>query len=147
MDKQLNVTSLEQLAEYQKGTLVELPPFGPNQPFVARVRRPSLLALAKAGKIPNTLLDSANKLFFGSGSGSAGKYDKDALQQTFEVIDILCNATFIEPSYAEMKQLGIELSDDQYMFIFNFTQSGVDALRSFRGEQGDTANTSVVESV
>ena len=146
MDKQLNVTSLEQLKKYCDGTLVELPPFGPDQPFVAKLRRPSLMALAKVGKIPNTLLDSANKLFFGS-DRSKSKYDIDALQQTLEIIDILCEAAFVEPKYSDIKNAGIELSDDQYMFVFNFTQKGVDALHSFRGEQGDIENTSNVGSV
>lgn len=136
MNKQLTVTTIEDLANYKDGTLVELPPFGPDQPFVARLRRPSMMALAKAGKIPNTLLDSANKLFFGSNNLSK-KYDQDSLKQIFEVIDILCEAAFVEPKYSDLKKIGLELSDDQYMFLFNFTQQGVDALRSFRGEQGN----------
>lgn len=140
MDKELVITPIESLAEYAGGALIELPPFGPNQPFVARLRRPSLLALAKAGKIPNTLLNSANKLFFGD--DTKGKRDPDALQKTLEVIDILCEAAFVEPTYKQLKDCGIELSDDQYMFVFNFTQNGVNSLHSFRGEQGDTTDIS-----
>ena len=138
MNKELVVTPIENLAEYAGGTIVELPPFGPDQPFVARLRRPSMLALAKAGKIPNTLLSSANRLFFGD--DNKGKRDQNALANTLEVIDVLCEAAFIEPTYQQLKDCGIELSDDQYMFVFNFTQSGVNALHSFRGEQGDSEN-------
>lgn len=143
MDKQLNVTSLEDIIEYQKGTVVELPPFGPDQPFIARLRRPSMMGLAKAGKIPNQLLDSANRLFFGD-KGRSVKYDQEALMQTFEVIDVLCEAAFVEPKYSELKQVGVELSDDQYMFIFNFIQQGVKALDSFRVQQGDIQNTEAI---
>lgn len=143
MDKQLNVTSLEDIIEYQKGTVVELPPFGPDQPFIARLRRPSMMGLAKAGKIPNQLLDSANRLFFGD-KGRSVKYDQEALTQTFEVIDVLCEAAFVEPKYSELKQVGVELSDDQYMFIFNFIQQGVKALDSFRVQQGDIQNTEAI---
>lgn len=143
MDKQLNVTSLEDIIEYQKGTIVELPPFGPDQPFIARLRRPSMMGLAKAGKIPNQLLDSANRLFFGD-NGRSVKYDQEALTQTFEVIDVLCEAAFVEPKYSELKQIGVELSDDQYMFIFNFIQQGVKALDSFRVQQGDIQNTEAI---
>lgn len=145
MNKQLIVTTLEDLANYKEGTVVELPPFGPDQPFVARLRRPSMMALAKAGKIPNALLDSANKLFFGN--NSIKKYDQDSLKQIFEIIDILCEAAFVEPKYSDLKKIGLELSDDQYMFLFNFTQQGVNALRSFRGEQGDTENTATTQGV
>lgn len=142
MDKQLIVTSLEDLAKYKQGTLVEFPPFGPDQPFIARIKRPSIMALAKAGKIPNALLDSANRMFFGDNKNQ--KYDRDALSQVFEVIDILCEAAFIEPKYQDLKEVGIELSDDQYMFLFNFTQKGVNALDSFRSEQGGSENSANV---
>lgn len=142
-NKQFAVTSLQDLKSYKEGTLVEFPPFGPDQPFVARVKRPSMLALAKAGKIPNTLLDSANRLFFGDKNRNA-KYDQDALKQVFEVIDILCDAAFIEPKYSELKDIGLELTDDQYMFLFNFTQQGVNALHSFRPEQGNSENITAI---
>lgn len=147
MDKQLVVTSIEQLADYSRGTVVELPPFGPDQPFIARLRRPSLMALAKTGKIPNTLLNSANKMFFGDKSTSTKRYDENSLGEVFQIVDILCEAAFIEPSYNEIKRAGIELSDDQYMFVFNFTQQGVNALHSFRGKQGDTEDPTTVQSV
>ena len=145
MNKELVVTPIENLAEYAGGAVVELPPFGPNQPFIARLRRPSMLALARAGKIPNTLLNSANKLFFGD--DNKGKRDPDSLQKTLEVIDVLCEAAFVEPTYQQLKDCGIELSDDQYMFVFNFTQNGVNALHSFRGEQGGITDNTDGESV
>lgn len=146
MNKELTVTSLEELANYRGGMIVELPPFGPDQPFVARMRRPSMMGLAKSGKIPNQLLDAANRMFFGD-KGRAVKYDQDAMAQTFQVIDVLCEAAFVEPTYDELKRIGVELSDDQYMFIFNFTQQGVNALNSFRGKQGDIQDISPVEKV
>ena len=142
MDKQLKVTSLEELALYQEGTLVELPPFGPDQPFVARLKRPSIMALAKAGKIPNSLLNAANELFYGR--QKTAKMSNDAMKETFEVIDILCEASFVEPKYEDLKRIGLELSDDQYMFVFNFTQMGVKALDSFRSEQGHIQDTTTV---
>lgn len=137
MDKELRVTTIEELGEYAKGQVVELPPFAEGQPFVARMRRPSLLALAKAGKIPNTLLNSANKLFYGS---SGEKMSSDALEKTLDVIDILADAAFIEPEYSVLKANGIQLTDDQYMFVFNYTQQGIKSLQSFRREQGDFTN-------
>lgn len=146
MDKKLNVTSLEDLANYKEGVVVELPSFGPDQPFIARIRRPSMMGLAKSGKIPNQLLDAANRMFFGD-KGRNVKYDQEALKQTFDVIDVLCDAAFVEPTYSELKSIGVELSDDQYMFIFNFIQQGVKALYSFRGEQRDIQNIEAVQQV
>lgn len=50
------ITSLQNLKTYTKGQIVELPPFAEGMPFVARLKRPSMLALVKSGKIPNELL-------------------------------------------------------------------------------------------
>ena len=71
--KELKVTSIEELIKYSKeGEIVELPPFSEGKPFVARLQRPSMMELAKSGKIPNKLLTSASKLFVnGSVSSSA----------------------------------------------------------------------------
>lgn len=145
MDKELNVTSLEQLADYALGQVVELPPFAEGQPFVARMRRPSLLSLAKSGRIPNTLLTSANKLFYGRGQNE--KLDSDALEKTLGVIECLAEAAFIEPKYSQLKEAGIELTDEQYMFVFNYTQSGIRSLQSFRREQGNIENYNDGESL
>lgn len=128
-----NVTSLSDLKSYARGAIVELPPFADGQPFVARLRRPSMLVLAKNGKIPNELLNQANELFMG-GSKSNGKMRQDTMSQMFDVFDILCEASFVEPSYKDICEAGLELTDDQYIFIFNYTQSGVKALKSFREE-------------
>ena len=122
----MDITSLAQLTKYTEGQIVELPSFAEGQPFVARLRRPSMLALAKSGKIPNTLLNTANDLFMGN-SGK-NKLKEDYLKDVFEVLDVICNACFMEPTYAQLQEAGVELTDDQYMFIFNYTQTGVKAL-------------------
>lgn len=133
----MDITSLAQLTKYSEGQVVELPSFAEGQPFVARIRRPSILALAKSGKIPNTLLKTANGLFLGD---TKGKQNDDAyLRDVFDVLDVVCEACFLEPTWEELQEAGIELTDDQYMFIFNYTQTGVKALDSFRRKQSNPA--------
>lgn len=127
----LHPTSLEDLVKASQGVIIELPPFAEGQPFVAKLRRPSMLALIKSGKIPNSLLATANKLF---ADGTVDEDDPNALSSLFSVLDALCEACFVEPSYNEMKAAGVELTDDQLMFIFNYTQRGVAALDSFRSQ-------------
>lgn len=133
-NQNLQITSIEQLKDYNNGQIVELPAFGDGQPFVARLRRPSMMTLAKRGKIPNELLNSANSLFERGPQGvmQKSKFDEDTMTELFDVIDVICEASFVEPKYNELKEAGIELTDDQYMFIFNYTQNGVQALNSFR---------------
>ena len=94
-----------------------------------------MLALVKSGKIPNELLQSANELFMGKPSVKReDKFDQSAMSRMFDVFDIMCEASFIEPTYTQLCDAGIELTDDQYTFIFNYSQAGIKALNSFRKE-------------
>lgn len=127
----MNVTSIAELAKYREGELVELPPFGENQPFYARLRRPSMLVLAKSGKIPNELLVSANSLFE-KGSGSFDSLDEQMLTKMFDVMEVICEASFVEPTYHDIKSADIDLTDDQYLFVFGYSQNGIRQLDSFR---------------
>lgn len=125
----MEITSLTSLEQYAQGQIVQLPSFAEGQPFIARLRRPSLLILIKSGKIPNTLLQTANSLFAGSNINTK---DPSALADVVGVMDVICEASFLEPSWEQIKAAGVELTDDQYMAVFNYSQQGVRALESFR---------------
>lgn len=127
----LEVTRLDTLQEYSQGQVVAFPPFAEGQPFVARIRRPSMLALAMSGKIPNSLLSVANDLFAGKGLTSK---KESALKDLFAILDVICADCFVEPTYQELKGAGVTLTDEQLMFIFNYTQRGNKALESFPEE-------------
>lgn len=131
--EELKVTSIEQLKQDSNGELVELPKFKNNSEFVARLRRPSLLKLVRSGKIPNTLLTKTNELFIESGKG----FDTDdtkLLDELFEVLEIIAGETFVEPKYEDIVNAGIELTDEQLMFLFTYSQQGVQDLENFRTE-------------
>lgn len=129
--EQLVITSIEQLKQYAQGEVVELPPFSPTQPFVAKLKRPSLLAMAKNGKIPNNLLVKTNELFMNDGT-AVNASDDNMLTEIFSVIDTIASEVFVQPTYAEIKEANIELTDEQMIFIFNYTQRGVKNLENFR---------------
>ena len=128
-----NVTSIDTLKKYSNGTIVELPPFAEGQQFFAKLKRPSLLGMVKQGKIPNTLLVRANELFVQTGAGFDPD-EKDMMSQMFDVLELIAEETFVEPRYEDIQREGIELTDEQMMFIFNYAQQGVRALESFRTE-------------
>lgn len=134
----MEITSLTSLEQYAQGQVVQLPSFAANQPFIARLRRPSLLLLIKSGKIPNTLLATANSLFAGNGFDSK---DPSALSDVVGVMDVICEASFLEPSWEQLKSVGIELTDEQYMAVFNYSQQGIKALEPFR-EQPENSELS-----
>lgn len=134
MSKELKITSIEDLKNIAKGEVVELPPFVGEIPFVARLKRPSMLSLVKNGKIPNSLLTQANKLFVGGveGVASKGMENEEMLDELFDILDVICEAAFVEPSFKDLRDNGIELTDEQYMAVFTYTQQGVKSLESFR---------------
>ena len=129
----MGITSLSDLQKYAAGTVVRFPDFAEGQPFIARVRRPSMLVLAKSGKIPNTLLATANELFAKGGAGM-DVTDPKMLGNFYDTCRVICEAALIQPTLAEIESSGMSLSDDQIMAVFNYTQSGVKALQSFRQE-------------
>lgn len=131
--REVNVTSIEDLKNYANGTIVEMPPFAEGQSLIARLKRPSILGMAKQGKIPNTLLVKANELFLQNGAGLDAE-EEDTMKQLYDVLDLIAKETLVEPTYEDIKSVGLELTDEQMMFLFNYSQQGVKALESFRTE-------------
>lgn len=132
-EEAMKITTFGDLQSYAAGTVVRLPDFGDGQPFVARVRRPSMLILAKQGKIPNRLLVAAGELFTKGGGGIDADNEK-MLGDMYDICHIICEACLIQPTMKEIENAGMELSDDQLMAVFNYTQTGIKALESFRKE-------------
>ena len=126
------VTSLENLKKLSEGQEVELPGWD-DEPFICKLKRPSLLGLVEGGQIPNPLLNAAYFLFNGA------KTQKDVLnlKDQKEILDIVARAAMVEPTYQQLKDIGLELTDLQLLDIYNFTQLGVRSLISFRTKQGN----------
>lgn len=132
MEKVTQVTSLEELKKIANGEIVQLPPFVGDEPFYARLRRPSMLVLAKSGKIPNALLSSASELFQ-SGADSLVA-NEQMLTDMYDICLILADACLVEPSLSQIEEVGLNLTDEQLLAIFNYSQGGVKALKPFLGE-------------
>lgn len=133
-----DITSASQLSEYAKGQIIRLPEFASGQPFVVKLRRPSMMVLVKNGKIPNTLLETASSLFEGKSKQSKSKGDSEesqnAMKDIYDVLKIFAEAALISPTMAEIEEAGVELTDEQLIAIFNYSQSGINGLKSFRKE-------------
>lgn len=130
IDEALQITSISDLQEYSKGRVVKLSDFAEGQPFVVRMKRPSLMGLAKAGKIPNALLNAASGMFSG-GVNSLNK-EEDMLGELYEVCRIVAKHSLIEPTLDQLDEAGVELTDKHLLEIFQYAQLGVDALENFR---------------
>ena len=143
--QELKITSIEDLKKVSQGSIVRFPDFADGQQFVARVKRPSLLKLMRDGKIPNSLAQKANELFVGK---AAFKQEDDkALSDLFKVLDIFADACLVEPSMQDLKECGVELTDEQLLAVFQYAQRGMEALEKFRVKQTDSVPSEHVENV
>lgn len=135
MKEQKKITSFDELKKYSEGAIVELPPFSENQPFVARLCRPSVVDMMMDGTIPNELLETAFSLFDGGSEQEEEKSISDRLKESKETTDILrviAEHTLVSPTYNDILESGLQLNDTQLAAIYRYTQLGVENLKSFR---------------
>ena len=130
------VTSIEKLKKLAQGQEVELQGWD-EEPFVCVLKRPSLLGLVENGDIPNPLLHAAYILF----NGSNNPKDQVNLKEMNDLYRIIAKAAMVNPTYDQVVEAGLELTDMQLLEIYRFTQLGVKSLISFRTKQEDTKNT------
>ena len=130
------VTSIEKLKKLAQGQEVELQGWD-EEPFVCVLKRPSLLGLVENGDIPNPLLHAAYILF----NGSNNPKDQVNLKEANDLYRIIAKAAMVSPTYEQLEEIGLELTDMQLLEIYRFTQLGVKSLISFRTKQEDTKNT------
>ena len=91
------------------------------------------MGLVKSGKIPNNLLVKTNELFIQDGAGFDTE-DNNMMKDLCDVLETIAGETLVEPSYDDLKAAGVELTDEQLMALFSYSQRGVAALESFRTE-------------
>lgn len=133
------ITSIEEFRN-QSQPLVDIVGFEPGEYITVRLRRISLMAMCKSGKIPNSLLQKSTELFTGK-KGDKRVDEAKVLENLSEldgieqIIDTVCEAAMIEPKFNDVKEY---LTDEQKTEIFQWTQGGVKALESFRTEQGNS---------
>lgn len=139
-NEQNQVTPLAKMKAASQGTLVTLSGFAPDyEPITVRLRKPNILALVKAGKIKNELLGilmDANESK--TVNEKAIARDPEAIQAGLQLQEVFCQSCLVEPTYQELKDNGIELTDEQVAEIAMFAQGGVQALKSFRGQSRGT---------
>lgn len=130
------ITSIEELRQ-QSQPLVDIVGYEPGQYITVRLKRISLMALCKTGKIPNALLQKSTELFTGSGKNvdNAKVLENiNELDGINQIIETVCEAAMVDPKFSDAKEY---LTDEQKTEIFQWTQGGVKALESFRAEQGN----------
>ncbi|GAA0084982.1 hypothetical protein UT300007_14210 [Clostridium sp. CTA-7] len=92
--------------------------------------------MVAGGDINNPLLSAAHILFHGPSSPK----DVVSMKEKNEIFNRVAKAAMVRPSYDELREIGLELTDPQLVEIFNYTQNGVQSLISFRTKQQDSKN-------
>lgn len=136
MENQLEITNLDQLKEIAKGDIISLPGFKADIPFNVRVKRVSMLSLVRCGTIPNSMLSAAEELFYGKKASKSVD-----MKQLTDVMFVMAESALIEPSIKTLKELGLNLTDEQLVALFNYTQEGLKSLEKFRTESEDNVST------
>lgn len=138
----MEITKFEDLKKMAEYDVIELPRFKQEIPFNAKVKRVSLLNLAKKGVIPNQLLSAAEELFYGKKASTGVD-----LKQLTEVMFVMAENALVEPSIKDLEEVGLELTDEQLVALFNYTQNGLKEIEKFREKSKDNVNTSHKQTV
>ena len=139
----LQVTSLEQLKKVKQTEIINLGKFEDGTEFVAELKKPDLMQLAAERKIPNVLATEVVKLFNGKDKLAkkvVAEDDAEALAQLGELMNVLAEASLVNPTYKQLQEINIELTQEMKMSIMMFTQGGVETLKNFRKEQQRNEN-------
>ena len=133
----MQITSIEQLQAIKQTEIVELPAFEDGTPFIVEIKKPNMMQLMTSGKIPNTLLSVATDMFNGKTGQVMGKAAEDikTLKELVGMMNVLAEASLVNPSYKDIKKANIELTENQLMAILMYSQGGVKSLENFRNQQ------------
>jgi hypothetical protein len=97
-----------------------------DKPFHARLKRLSMLEMAEAGEIPNELLGAVTELY------SKGMQGLKGIKDTARVFKLFAQKSLMEPSFEELSEADIQLTDQQMLEIYLYSISGVAGLKPFR---------------
>ncbi len=125
-------THLDDLCRESQPCVVDLPGFTPGTTVRFRLRRANLRELARAGRIPNPLLPAAQRLYEGAQSGARASFAEVA-----RVMDEVVSSAMVEPTMEQLRNAGVELTEEQFGLIWAYSQQGVAALETFRSQRSD----------
>jgi hypothetical protein len=130
----MEITTLDRLKAVKQTEVIELPAFIDGTPFVAEVKKPNMMQLMTSGKIPNQLMTSAMTMFNGKTNQLTNKVNENdigSLKELVGLLDILTEYCLVNPSLKDIKEIGIELTQEQMMGVLMYTQGGIESLKSF----------------
>ena len=138
----MEITNIQDLKRMAESDVIELPRLKKEIPFNAKVKRVSLLNLVKKGVIPNQLLSAAEELFYGKKASTGVD-----LKQLTQVMFVMAENALVEPSIKDLESVGLELTDEQLVALFNYTQQGLKEIEKFCEKPKDNVSTSHKQTI
>lgn len=134
-------TSLEDLKRIG-ATETELPPFSDGTPFIAKLKTVSIIDMARNGRIPNPLMKTILKVLgaddentdvekFEENTNNEIIANEEDTKQTFDFILTVVKSSLVSPTYKEIEECGVTLSDEQIFSIFSHALGGIELLSKF----------------
>jgi len=141
VSEEVKVTSIEELKQAST-RVVEVSGFEPGETLKFKIRRASLLDLVEQGAVPNNLLNIVFEILKIRSENNTFNPLQDLSAEKFKdfcgLIDAVCKAVMIEPSYDEAREY---LIDAQKIEIYQYAQYGLRVLEKFRGGQESDIKT------
>ena len=122
------ITSIEELQKQSGPRVEELPGWTPEVPWRVKLRRVSLLGMARQGKIPNALMSAVTELY------QKGAANLSTLLPAAETMEIMAKESLAEPTWEQLQEAGVSLTDEQLTAIYLYAQRGAAALAPFRAD-------------
>ncbi|CAM3004805.1 hypothetical protein HAHI6034_10870 [Hathewaya histolytica] len=130
----MTITSIDDMKK-QQYVEATLPGWGIDDTITVKLKHFSLLDAASKGNIPNPLIGPVLDLFKGEG---INVQEIQGLKSFSEVQNLFCELCLMEPTFKELKEAGIELTEEQKYIIYQFATGGAKALIPFsRKSKGD----------
>lgn len=130
----MEITSIESLKQVKSTEVVELPKFADGTPLVAELKKPSVINMFINGRVTNQLLEAVTQVTEGENNGNDPEAPKKLpdMAASMNFIESLCEECMVNPTYAQVKEYAGGLTDEQMMFIYQYSQKGIETLQSFR---------------
>ena len=122
------ITPLETMQTMTQPEEITLSGWRRGQEITVMVQKPNFYALLARGSIPNPLIPEMDKLFVRR--DRKGYAEPDIKFATTLVT--IAELTLVEPSYQQLTDAGVELTDDQLTELSIYATSGAEALATFR---------------
>lgn len=128
--------------------IIPIPGFDEGETYEIKVQKLSIVGLISSGKIPNSLMQVVKDAF----ERIKSEDEKDAEDSSImdkagdigRLLDIVCTEAMVEPRFEDVKDV---MNDAQKIAVFQFTQGGVEQVKSFPTIEGDIRRPNDVENV